>query len=237
MFDQSLLESTHAQARRPYSALASFGLQSGLVLLALAIPLFHPESISLLQPMAAPVLFRLPAITPSVHLTPAHGASTASTGFRYSPNFPNHPPIIRDAPGENVAPPDAFTCPPYCGTDPQGTALPIGTAPPPVTLEKPQPPPQARLHVSTLNPSSLVYRVQPAYPSIAIQTRTEGDVRLAAVIGRDGSIQQLQVLSGHPLLAAAALNAVRQWRYRPLLLNGEPVEVETTVVVHFTLSH
>jgi len=59
---------------------------------------------------------------------------------------------------------------------------------------------------------------------------------LAAIIGKDGTIQNLHVISGHPLLSQAALDAVKQWRYKPYVLNGEPVEVDTTIQVNFTLS-
>jgi protein TonB len=83
---------------------------------------------------------------------------------------------------------------------------------------------------------NLIYRVQPEYPALARQVRIQGLVVLRAIINRDGAIENLQALSGHPLLVPAALNAVRQWRYRPYVLNGEPVEVETEVKVNFILS-
>ena len=84
--------------------------------------------------------------------------------------------------------------------------------------------------------ASLINRVQPVYPPLARQTRVSGTVRLHAIISKDGSVQQLEVLQGHPLLVQAALDAVRQWRYRPTLLNGEPVEVDTTIDVIFSLN-
>jgi protein TonB len=83
--------------------------------------------------------------------------------------------------------------------------------------------------------AQLISRIEPRYPPIALQTKTEGTVRLHATISRDGSITALDVLSGHPFLVKAALDAVRQWRYRPTLLNGEPVEVETSITVIFRL--
>ena len=82
----------------------------------------------------------------------------------------------------------------------------------------------------------LVNRVQPSYPPLARQTRVSGTVRLHAIIAKDGSVQQLEVVAGHPLLVQSALDAVRQWRYRPTLLNGEPVEVDTTIDVIFSLN-
>jgi protein TonB len=82
----------------------------------------------------------------------------------------------------------------------------------------------------------VLHKVQPTYPPLARTARVQGSVILAAVIGKDGTIQNLHVISGHPLLTQAALDAVRQWRYRPYILNGEPVEVDTQVTVNFTLS-
>jgi len=83
---------------------------------------------------------------------------------------------------------------------------------------------------------NLILRVQPDYPAPARQVRVQGQVVLRAMISREGTIENLQVLSGHPMLVRAAVDAVRQWRYRPYLLNGEPVEVETEVRVNFILS-
>jgi protein TonB len=68
-----------------------------------------------------------------------------------------------------------------------------------------------------------------------VQARVQGTVVLQAVIGKDGTIRELRLISGHPMLAPAAIEAVKQWRYRPYLLNGEPVEVDTQVNVNFTL--
>jgi protein TonB len=82
----------------------------------------------------------------------------------------------------------------------------------------------------------VLHKVQPVYPPLARTARVQGSVVLAAVIGKDGTIQNLHVISGHPLLTQAALDAVKQWRYRPYILNGEPVEVDTQVTVNFTLS-
>jgi len=82
----------------------------------------------------------------------------------------------------------------------------------------------------------LVHKVQPQYPPLARQARIQGVVVLQALIGKDGSIQNLHVVSGHPMLTNSALEAVKEWRYKPYYLNGEPVEVETTINVNFTLS-
>jgi len=107
----------------------------------------------------------------------------------------------------------------------------VGGAPPPPK------PTQTRIRQGgAVQNAMLINRVQPQYPPLARQTRISGTVRLHAIISKDGSVQQLEVLSGHPLLVQAALDAVRQWKYRPTLLNGEPVEVDTTIDVIFSLN-
>lgn len=82
----------------------------------------------------------------------------------------------------------------------------------------------------------LINMVRPVYPPLARQARISGTVRLQAVIDKDGSVVQLELVSGHPLLVQNAMDAVRQWRYQPTLLNGEPVQVVTTIDVVFTLA-
>jgi periplasmic protein TonB len=83
--------------------------------------------------------------------------------------------------------------------------------------------------------AQLISRVEPRYPPLAVQIHLQGTVLLHAIISRQGTITSLEVASGHPLLVQAALDAVRHWRYRPTMLNGEPVEVETTITVIFQL--
>jgi protein TonB len=92
------------------------------------------------------------------------------------------------------------------------------------------------LRISHWAEGNLIYRVQPIYPPLARQARVQGAVELRAIISKSGTIENLAVLRGHPTLVPAAINAVRQWRYRPYLLNGEPIEVETEITVNFVLS-
>jgi protein TonB len=82
----------------------------------------------------------------------------------------------------------------------------------------------------------LIRRVEPTYPPLARSARVQGEVVLSAIISTNGDIENLQLVSGHPMLVPAALTAVKQWRYKPYLLNGQPTEVETTITVIFTLS-
>jgi protein TonB len=83
--------------------------------------------------------------------------------------------------------------------------------------------------------ANLIRKVDPLYPQAARDARIEGAVQLGAVIGKDGKIAHLEVISGHPLLIPAAIDAVKQWEYRPTLLNGEPIEVKTQIDVNFRL--
>ena len=110
--------------------------------------------------------------------------------------------------------------------------------PPPVKVEEKKPPTPQRIRVGgNVIQANLIKQPKPVYPPLAKQARIQGTVRFNAIIGKDGTIQQLQMVSGHPLLVPAAQEAVRQWIYRPTLLNGEPVEVQTQIDVNFTLSN
>lgn len=96
--------------------------------------------------------------------------------------------------------------------------------------------PQRRLQVgSGVMEGMLIRRIEPTYPVVARTAGISGRVVLSATIARDGSIQSLHVVSGNRLLADAAIVAVRQWRYKPTLLNGQPVEVQTQITVNFVL--
>jgi len=115
----------------------------------------------------------------------------------------------------------------------------IGAPPPPpppkVVEVKPATPSRIRVG-GNVQGAKLVKKPTPVYPPLAKQARIQGTVKFQAVIGKDGTIQNLQLVSGHPLLVAAAQDAVKQWVYQPTLLNGDPVEVATEIDVNFTLS-
>jgi protein TonB len=111
---------------------------------------------------------------------------------------------------------------------------PAAPAPPAV---KPREQPVVQVPVGgKVQEAKLTHKSMPIYPQIARTARVSGVVRLSAIIGTEGAIRELKIVSGHPLLVAAAVDAVRQWRYRPTLLNNQPVEVITTIDVHFTLN-
>jgi len=115
-------------------------------------------------------------------------------------------------------------------------AIAIAAPPPPkVDVVKPKGPDRIRVG-GNVQAANLVKKVSPPYPPLAKQARIQGVVRFTAIIGKDGTIQNLQLVTGHPLLVPAATEAVKQWIYKPTLLNGDPVEVITQIDVNFTLS-
>lgn len=126
------------------------------------------------------------------------------------------------------------------GVDPTGVPVP---PPPPAPKSEPEKPkvvverPKGPVRVGgDVKPPVLIKKVMPLYPQMAKSIRLSGTVRFTGIIGRDGTIQQLQLVSGNPLLVPAATEAVKQWVYTPTTLNGEPVEVITQIDVNFTLS-
>jgi len=105
----------------------------------------------------------------------------------------------------------------------------------------PPPPPKAaapkRIRVGgSVEKAMLIFGPKPEYPPLAKMARIQGTVKLEAVISKDGTIQDLKVLTGHPLLVKSALDAVQRWRYQPTLLNGDPVEVVPEIDVNFSLA-
>jgi protein TonB len=115
---------------------------------------------------------------------------------------------------------------------PDGNPFRSGAANPVKPVVRPEGPP----HISSgVAAGLLIQKTLPVYPPIARASRTEGRVELQAIISKFGTIENLHVVSGSPMLQQAAIEAVKQWRYRPYMLNGEPVEVETTINVIFSL--
>ncbi len=114
-------------------------------------------------------------------------------------------------------------------------AAPVAPPPPPkIEVQKPATPQRIRVG-GNVQAARIVNQPKPVYPPLAKQARIQGTVRFTAIIGADGTIRNLQLISGHPLLVPSAQEAVKQWRYQPTLLNGEPVEVITQIDVNFTL--
>jgi periplasmic protein TonB len=239
MFADSLLESHFDRTHRGWTTFASFGLQMLGVAVLLMLPLLYTEGLPkfhlLLSAPIGPPPGQPPAVQPHSGIHPAqsnifHGIVVAP------PTIPAEIARISEtSPPQSAAPCDI--CVPYSTGSLSGAnsvANSIGVS---TTITPPAPVPTTRRpRISTIMEGNLIYKVQPLYPSIARSARVQGTVLLQAVISRTGTIENLQALSGPPMLIHAALDAVSQWRYRPYLLNGEPVEVETQVTVNFSLS-
>ncbi len=245
MFDE-LVDSSpiRKKTNKPWTIFLSTLLQVGLLAILILIPLIYTEALPkamlttlLVAPPPPPPPPPPPAATPVKVVKPV--ARLIQAGKLTAPRaIPKEVAMIKEQelPPE-VSPGAAIGGVP--GGVPGGQAGGVlggiiggtGSMPPP-PRETPK-----RIRVGgQVQAAQLVNKVQPLYPALAKQARIQGTVRLQAVIAKNGSIVELQVLSGHPLLVQAALDAVKQWRYRPTLLNGEPVEVVTTIDVVFTLS-
>lgn len=232
----STLESSwDKSARRGWSAAASFTFQAMALSLLLLIPLLTlpgpPRRLLLWEsPLAPPPAPALPP-GPERHL---QRSTNLSGGELVPPTV--IPPTIVDLHETAVADaPDGRDLGVVGGTGRRGgVADSIGDA---VAVAPPPPPgPTHPLKISHWAEGNLIYRVQPVYPLLAKQARIQGAVQLRAIISKTGTIERLALESGHPMLAGAAMEAVRQWRYRPYLLNDEPIEIETEITVNFLLS-
>jgi periplasmic protein TonB len=216
-------------------------LQSAALTVLVLVPLFaRTERIAMKDFVPMPPYGR-----PS---HPARGNSRHNDGRQITPDrgFVFHPPTQnphpRSAANEDPLGPEGFgptgnqpSDGPGCtgcviiGIDPRGPV-------PPQQQTEISKRPQV-VHLTTIDPAMLIRRVEPAYPPLAIQIHKEGRVELRAIIGTDGTIQSLQVVSGDPLFLLSAKEAVQQWRYKPTYLNGQPVEVDTHITVVYTMQH
>ena len=240
MFEQSLVESTgRIRTRSRRYALPSFLLEAALVTTLVLLPYLYPAALprtTLITPLIAPPP---PAAAPAP-LTSAAPAPRPQALNLYAPaRIPNTiAPIVDIPPGPMSGPmpgpifPGAFNSGPGV---PGLSSVPLPAAPPmpPVHIAKLSGPLRLSAGVAA---GQLIVPIQPRYPAIAQQARVQGTVVVSAVIGTDGRIASLRVLSGPPLLVPAATEAIQRARCRPWTLNGQPVEVETTINVVFSLN-
>jgi protein TonB len=230
------------QRRVKRRALAiSIFLQSAVLAVLILVPLFSKaERISL--KIVTPVV---PYGHPSNHPRGNATTTTSRHPIRDS-RFTYHPPtnkadLHRAEEDSPIGPVVDFDPNGNPGND--GPACPgcvniggreTGPRPPQPPVETPTRP---RLIKTQLDPAMLIHRVEPVYPSLAKQTHREGRVELRAIISTDGTIQSLQIIAGDPLFDRSAQEAVSQWRYRPTILNGQPVEIDTYITVIYTQQH
>lgn len=242
MFEDALLESSRGSRHRTsiWTKGLSFTVEAFLLGLAVLAPLLYTEALprqilDILQlptpPAAAPA-----SRTRSVVSHPTTHSELINNQVMLPTTIPNHVHEIQD----ELARDSGLTDDPngVVGAPPNGPTT--GTIPSlldglPPAMPKNVPPHSVRVS-SGVAQGLLIHEVQPQYPPLARRARIQGAVVLQATIGRDGTIQNLHLVSGHPLLMEAAMEAVKQWRYRPYLLNNEPVDVDTTIEVNFTLN-
>ncbi len=249
MFDAIISENT-ARTRRPMAVALSFSGQVVLVTLAVIAPLLHTETIALGHlPRGLSVPRRLGPVHVFTQTTPA-----AEYHARPSLRVFTDPVFRQPAQVPSAILPEMKAPSPDLLAGASGPAIPgdpnsvlYGATMNPAQIPGPEAPrlaPQSTAPVTRapvrvggqVQAAKLVHQVTPVYPPLARQARISGIVRLEAVISRSGLIESLQVMSGHPLLTQAALDAVRQWVYQPTLLNTVPVEVLTQIDVNFKLS-
>ncbi|HEY3742558.1 MAG TPA: TonB family protein [Bryobacteraceae bacterium] len=246
MFEQSILLPEHDH-KKPWTFAASVMAEVSVVSIVLLLPLIYTEGLGpgMIQPLRiAPPLARpqtLPLEPTIVHRSPTRVFNPFSVPRHIRP-LAQVLATIDDAPPPMCANCVAGSLPATDGVPGLiGLNQPLTIAPPParpVEVKKPveAAPPTGPFRVSQgTQEARIIRRVVPTYPPLAKQVRVQGTVRLQGVIGVDGRIQQLQVLSGHPLLVQAAIDAVKQWLYRPTLLSGKPVEVIAPIDVNFIL--
>ena len=222
----------------------AYAFESLLVVVLILIPLIYTQAIPrqwLISeihippppgPPPAPSTAQRPRPTPRPAANLLTAPISIPTSIDVEPSEP--PPAVSSqgpwVPGGLPGGPTDSTLLSVIGAPPSSAGLP---APPPT----PSSPKQRIIKVSSgVIAAQALYQPRPVYPPLALIARVQGTVVLEAIIGKDGTVQDLKVISGHPLLVHAAIAAVKTWRYQPTLLNSEPVDVLTEVEVNFTLS-
>jgi protein TonB len=249
VFEQSTLATAPA-GRRAFTAGLGFAGQAAFVAVIVLAPLIWPQVLP--KPQSLMILLTPPVPSAPQVKTAVVKPRASQTPYRVfqesrlliPTRIPPKAAMIEDAPPDIPgAIPGGFGS----GTGDAASALLnglLGTqqAPArPVENKPPDPKPVAtepkRIKVSSgVQSARLIHQVQPEYPQIARQTHVSGTVELTGIVGTDGRIRELKVLSGNPLLVPAAVNAVSQWVYAPTLLNGEAVEVVAPITVTFRLN-
>ncbi|MGH9775620.1 MAG: energy transducer TonB [Candidatus Acidiferrales bacterium] len=243
LVDGDLLANARRRNLRRRSLLISLLVEAAILAALVLVPLAAPGKLSrnvMILPLPP---YRGSAERPAVSHGPVGNRNSASNviplGQAQPPRIPPRifqaddlPPGVSSArSGEGIPGDKSF-----------GSQIPggneVGTQPPqpprPRSVEKPRIPVRVSEGVQQ---ARLIAKIIPVYPLPARNLRISGSVQLHAIIGKDGSVRSVEVVSGNPFLVGAALEAVRRWRYAPVLLDGEPVEVETSITVNFVLTN
>jgi protein TonB len=242
MFEDSLIESGgRLKTKRGLTTSLSFLFEAMLLGVMILIPLLFTDALPKTQLLTLIVAPPPPPPPPPPAAAPVHIVKQVQTDIingqlRTPTKIPKKVEMIK----EDEAPPPVMAG--VVGGVPGG--VPGGQmggviggiiSSTPVAVPKVAAPTRVRVSQGVTE-GMVLRRVQPNYPPLARQARIQGDVILQAEISKEGAIENLRVISGHPMLAPAAIDAVKQWRYKPYFLNGEPVAVETQITVKFSLS-
>lgn len=238
LFHDSLVVSgAKSRPRNPWAAVGSVTLLSFLLLALVVIPLFHTDTLpkrETLTMLFVPPPAAASGITTFRAPTPTYTSKSISIPTAMHMTQETPPPPVGTTGGVVGGVPDGLV-----GGVPGGvlTEALNGTHSVSVpVLEKTLPTPKRMRIASRVAEGNLIHDVAPTYPPEAGRARIEGTVVLLAVIAKDGTVRDVRVESGLPVLAQAAIDAVKQWRYKPYLLNGEPIEVDSQITINFTLS-
>lgn len=242
MFEQSILAGH--PTNKGFGFVISLSAQMIVLAIAILIPLLYTNQlpfVALMSPLTVPLA---PPATPARQ--PASSQRSAASRPAPTPNIFVAPQRIPSTIATIVDAPSVMELPSSQVGVPGGVEAPGGLSVLNNLLTKPAPPhpepvkqaaPSTPIRVSQgVQEAKLIHKVLPIYPPLARQARISGVVRLTSIIAKDGTIRNLQVISGQPLLVGSAVDAVRQWVYRPTLLNGEPVEVLCPIDVTFNLN-
>jgi protein TonB len=235
MFDELVVSGQTgemARTHKPWSVGVSLILEAAILGVLLLIPLIYTQTL----PTSVMNTFLVAPPPPAPPPPPQQAVVKQAPQKTFAVNHMEAPTVIpkqievaKDEAPPSVAPSD--TAGVAGGTGDVLGGIGTGAAPPPPPAAAP-----ARIKVGgDVQAASLLKQVTPAYPNIAKTAHVSGTVTLHAIISKDGSIEKLEYVSGPALLMASAITAVREWKYKPTMLNGQPVEVDTTVQVVFSL--
>lgn len=241
MFEQSVVISgNRGKTKKPLTMIISLLLQVGVIAILVVIPLLYYEvlpasAMSAFLTAPPPPPPPPPPAPPTPKVVVHHMVSEFQNNQLLAPKvIPKKIAIVKDS-----APPPPPSTGGVVGGVGGGSAGGVlggiigNAAPPP----PPPPVPTAPIRVGgDVQAANCISCPPPQYPPLARQARIQGSVVLHAIIAKDGTIKNLSLVRGHPMLVGAAMQTVRNWRYRPTLLNGQPVEVDTEITVNFTLS-
>ncbi len=241
MFSQTFVDGTR-RTRKPYAVALSLLLQIAVVGLLILVPLLYTQTLpdaQLKSMLMAPLPPPAPKLRTVVEVKPAVVRALSGTRLVAPTAIPKRINMVVAAPAAL----DLGSVTTVSGTGENGNPLLFGStgssnpSPPPfIPTAKPKAAAGPVRVGGVVAEANILHRVQPLYPPLAKSARVQGSVEFTALISKNGRVENLQLVRGHPLLVNAAREAILQWLYRPTMLNGEPVDVLTSISVNFKLT-